>query len=325
MKGRSDTTTAATATASPAGMRHYRMGAFEWVLLIALAGVWGSSFFFNKVALRELPPFTLVWVRSMLAAVFLYLIVRLAGQSMKLPFAVWKNFALIGVMNSLIPFTLISYGQTQIASGLASILNATTPLFTVLVAHYATRDERMSVPKLIGIAFGIAGVAVMVGIDALSGLGLHVLAQVAILFAALSYACASIVSRRLSGLPPMVAATGPMVTCAFVMAPFALVIDHPWNLAMPGAITWGAMLGLVVFCTAISYYLYFRILAVAGATNLMLVTFLIPVSALLLGMLVLDEIIEARQFGGMALICVGLAAIDGRIFRPSAWSRPPRH
>jgi drug/metabolite transporter (DMT)-like permease len=290
MKGRSDTTTAATATASPAGMRHYRMGAFEWVLLIALAGVWGSSFFFNKVALRELPPFTLVWVRSMLAAVFLYLIVRLAGQS----------------MNSLIPFTLISYGQTQIASGLASILNATSPLFTVLVAHYATRDERMSVPKLIGIAFGIAGVAVMVGIDALSGLGLHVLAQVAILFAALSYACASIVSRRLSGLPPMVAATGPMVTCAFVMAPFALVIDHPWNLAMPGAITWGAMLGLVVFCTAISYYLYFRILAVAGATNLMLVTFLIPVSALLLGMLVLDEIIEARQFGGMALICVGM-------------------
>lgn len=295
--------------------RGFRMGPFEWILLIALSAAWGSSFFFNKVALRELPPFTLVWVRSMMAAVFLYFIVRIAGQSMKLPLGVWKDFALIGTLNSLIPFTLISYGQTQIASGLASILNATSPLFTVLVAHYATRDERMSMAKLIGIAFGIAGVAVMVGIDALRGLGLHVLAQVAILFAALSYACASIVSRRLSGLPPMVAATGPMICCAFIMAPFALVIDHPWKLAMPGAITWGAMLGLVVFCTAVSYYLYFRILAVAGATNLMLVTFLIPVSALLLGMLILDEIIEARQFAGMALICVGLAAIDGRALR----------
>ena len=324
MKAVADSTSASTTTAPPVSRRHYRMGAFEWVLLIALAAVWGSSFFFNKVALRELPPFTLVWVRSVLAGVFLYLIVRMSGQSMKHQLSVWANFALIGTMNSLIPFTLISYGQTQIASGLASILNATSPLFTVLVAHYATRDERMSAPKLIGIAFGIAGVTVMVGIDALRGLGLHALAQVAILFAALSYACASIVSRRLSGLPPMVAATGPMICCAFIMAPFALVIDHPWNLAMPGAITWGAMLGMVVFCTAISYYLYFRILAVAGATNLMLVTFLIPISALLLGMLVLDEVIEPRQFGGMALICVGLAAIDGRIFRLAGFDRSPK-
>lgn len=297
------------------GPRGFRMGPFEWILLIALSAAWGSSFFFNKVALRELPPFTLVWVRSMMAAVFLYFIVRISGQSMKLPPGVWKDFALIGTLNSLIPFTLISYGQTQIASGLASILNATSPLFTVLVAHYATRDERMTGAKLIGIAFGIAGVTVMVGIDALRGLGLHVLAQVAILLAALSYACASIVSRRLSGLRPMVAATGPMICCAFIMAPFALVIDHPWDLAMPGATTWGAMVGLVVFCTAVSYYLYFRILAIAGATNLMLVTFLIPVSALLLGMLVLGEIIEPRQFAGMALICVGLAAIDGRALR----------
>ena len=141
------------------------------------------------------------------------------------------------------------------------------------------------------------------------------LAQVAILLAALSYACASIVSRRLNGLPPMVAASGPIMCGAVIMAPFSLLIDHPWTLAMPGATTWGAMLGLVVLCTAVSYYLYFRILNVAGATNLMLVTFLIPVSALLLGVLVLDEVIEPRQLGGMALICVGLAAIDGRALR----------
>ena len=291
------------------------MGALEWVMLIGLAAVWGSSFFFNKVALRELPPFTLVWVRSVLGAVFIYLLVRLGGQSMKLPLVVWKQFAILGVLNSLLPFTLISYGQTQIASGLASILNATSPLFTVLVAHFATRDERMSVPKLAGIALGIAGVSVMIGIDALRELGLHVMAQVAILIAALSYACGSVYGRRVSGLPAMVAACGPMLCGAFIMAPLALIIDHPWRLPMPGTATWGAMLGLVVLCTAVSYFLYFRILAVAGATNLMLVTFLIPVSALLLGVLVLDEVIEPRALAGMALICIGLAAIDGRAYR----------
>lgn len=298
-----------------AGASPFRMGALEWAMLLGLAAVWGSSFFFSKVALRELPPLTIVWVRSVLGALFLWLIVRLGGQSMRLPLKVWRDFAVLGVLNSTLPFTLISYGQTQIASGLASILNATSPLFTVLVAHFATRDERMSVPKLVGIAFGIAGVVVMIGVDALRGLGLNVLAQLAVLIASFSYACGSVYGRRMSALPAMVAACGPIVCGAFILAPFALIIDRPWELAMPGTATWGAMAGLVVLCTAVSYFFYFRILAVAGATNLMLVTFLIPVSALLLGVLVLDEVIEPQHFSGMALICVGLAAIDGRVLR----------
>lgn len=294
---------------------NFHMGAIEWAMLVGLAVVWGSSFFFSKVALRDLPPFTIVWVRSVLGALFLWFIVRLGGQSMRLPWRVWRDFAVLGVLNSTLPFSLISYGQTQIASGLASILNATSPLFTVLVAHFATRDERFSIPKLVGIAFGIAGVAVMIGVDALRGLGLNVLAQVAVLIASFSYACGSVYGRRVSGLPAMVAACGPIVCGAFILAPFALIIDRPWELAMPGAATWGAMAGLVVLCTAVSYFFYFRILAVAGATNLMLVTFLIPISALLLGVIVLDEVIELQHLGGMALICVGLAAIDGRVLR----------
>lgn len=301
--------------AGKASNGNFHMGAIEWSMLVGLALVWGSSFFFSKVALRDLPPFTIVWVRSVLGALLLWCIVKMSGQSMRLPFKVWRDFAVLGVLNTTIPFSLISYGQTQIASGLASILNATSPLFTVLVAHFATRDERLSIQKLAGITFGIAGVAVMIGVDALRGLGLNVLAQVAVLIASLSYACASVYGRRVRELPAMVAASGPIICSAFILAPFALIIDHPWELAMPGAATWGAMAGLVVLCTAVSYFFYFRILAVAGATNLMLVTFLIPISALLLGVIVLDEVIELQHLGGMALICVGLAAIDGRVLR----------
>lgn len=293
----------------------YAMGALEWVMLVTLAAVWGGSFFFNKIALRDLPPFTLVWVRSVLGALLLVVIVRLSGESLTQPRSVWRSFMVIGVLNNLLPFSLISYGQTQIASGLASILNATTPLFTVVVAHFVTHDERMTPAKLVGVLLGLAGVVLMIGVDALRGIGLDVLAQTACLGAAFSYACASLFGRRLRQVPALVSATGPIICGAVMMAPVALIVDRPWELAMPDAATWGAMAGLVVLCTALSYILYFRILAAAGATNLMLVTFLIPVSALLLGVSVLGEVIEPRQIGGMALIFLGLTAIDGRLYR----------
>jgi drug/metabolite transporter (DMT)-like permease len=207
------------------------------------------------------------------------------------------------------------WGQTHIASGLAAILNATTPLLTVLVAHALTDDEKLTRNRLAGVLLGLAGVAVMIGPDALGGLGADVVAQLAVIGAALSYAFAGVWGRRFKrlGIAPMVAARGQVTASSLVMLPIALAVDRPWALAPPAWPVWGAVLGIAVLSTALGYVLYFRILARAGANNLALVTFLIPATAMLLGALVLGEHLAARHFLGMALIGAGLAASDGRL------------
>ena len=293
------------------------MGGREWAMLLALSVLWGGSFFFNGVAVRELPSFTLVWLRVALAAVMLLGVLRLLGQRMPTRGAVWLAFFGMGLLNNVLPFVLIVWGQHRIASGLASILNATTPLFTVLVAHAMTPDEKLSPLKAAGVIAGFAGAAVMIGPDALGGLGTGVLAQLACLAAALSYAFAGIFGRRFRrmGVPPLATAAGQVSASALMLLPVVLLIDRPWTLAMPHAATWAAVLGVALLSTAFGYVLYFRILAAAGATNLLLVTFLIPVSAILLGAALLGERLEPRHFLGMALIGAGLAAIDGRLFR----------
>jgi drug/metabolite transporter (DMT)-like permease len=221
----------------------------------------------------------------------------------------------MGALNNLLPFSLIFWGQTQIASGLASILNSTTPLFTVVLAHFFTRDERLTTNRLTGVLFGLLGVAVMLGPDALYGLHANMLAQIAVLGAAICYAFAGIFGRRFRGAPPLVTAAGQVGATSVMMLPIVLIADRPWTLPMPSLQTFGAVVALALLSTALAYVIYFRILAVAGATNLLLVTFLIPVSALLLGMSILGERLDLRHFGGMALIAFGLAAIDGRPLR----------
>jgi drug/metabolite transporter (DMT)-like permease len=303
------------------------MGAGEWLLLIVLSILWGGSFFFADLALRELPPLLVVLGRVGFAALALNLVLRASGRALPRDRRTWGAFFGMGALNNLIPFSLIFWGQTEIASGLAAILNATTPLFVVVLAHFLTRDERMSAGRLGGVLLGLAGVAVMIGPDALQGLGLDVLAEIAVLGAALSYACAGIFGRRFRGLPPLVTATGQVTATTLMMLPLALTLERPWLLPLPGALTWAALLGLALVCTALAYVLYFRILATAGATNLLLVTLLIPVSALFLGMTILGERLALRDFAGMALIGLGLAAIDerplGRLRRAlSAKARP---
>jgi drug/metabolite transporter (DMT)-like permease len=290
------------------------MGWREWSLLLALAVLWGGSFFFNGVAVRELPSWTLVWLRVALAAAALLLLLRLLGQRMPRDGKVWRAFFGTGVLNNVLPFFLIAWGQHQIASGLASILNATTPLFTVLVAHVLTQDERLSARKLAGVIVGFAGAAIMIGPDALQGLGANALAQFACLGGALSYAFAGIYGRRFQrmGVTPLATAAGQVSASTVMMLPLMLLIDRPWNLAMPHAATWAAVIGVGLLSTALAYVIYFRILATAGATNLLLVTFLIPVSAILLGVLVLGETLLARHLLGMALIAAGLAFIARR-------------
>jgi drug/metabolite transporter (DMT)-like permease len=284
----------------------------EWPLLIVLSILWGGSFFFSKVVLAELPPFTLVLGRVSLAAIVLNVVVVATGYRMPRSLRTWGSFTIMGTLNNLIPFSLIFWGQTHIESGLASILNATTPLWAVFLAHFFTTDEKLTVNQFSGVFFGLLGVTLIIGPDALRGLGPNYLAQVAVVGAALSYALAGIFGKRFRGTPPLVTATGQVSSTTVMMMPLVLLVDRPWTLSMPSLRTWGALFGLAILSTAIAYIIYFRLLASAGATNLLLVTFLIPVSALLLGTAFLNERLNPNHFAGMALIGVGLAAIYGR-------------
>ena len=289
------------------------MRAREWSLLVLLSILWGGSFFFARVALAELGPFTIVFFRVALAALALNVVAAALGQSLWRAGMPWGQLFVMGALNNALPFSLIFWGQTTITSGLASILNATTPLFTVAVAHVLTRDERMTVRKLVGVLAGLAGVAVLIGPD----LGGSIWGQIACLAAALSYGFAGIYGRRFKalGVQPLQAAAGQLTASAILILPIMLLIDPAWT--APSSVTWGAVAGLALLSTALAYVIYFHILAAAGATNLLLVTFLIPVTAILLGAAFLGERLELRQFAGMALIGLGLAAIDGRI-----WARP---
>ncbi|MEX2200626.1 MAG: DMT family transporter [Dongiaceae bacterium] len=290
-----------------------RMGGIEWMLLVALSIVWGGSFFFAEVALERLPPFTIVFARVAIAAIALNLLMPILGYRMPRSFAAWQRFFAMGAINNAIPFSLIVWGQTGIASGLAAILIATTPLFAVLLAHVLTRDERLTSGRVAGIAIGFLGVVAMIGPDAIEGLGASVLAQAAVLAAAISYAFAGIYGRRFRAMPPLVTATGQVTASTILMLPLLLIVDAPGTLVWPGWTIAGALLGLGILCTAAAYLMFFRILAAAGAVNLLLVTFLIPVSALALGIVFLGERLEPAQLAGMILIGLGLAAIDGRI------------
>lgn len=302
------------------------MSLLEWVLLIVLSILWGGSFFFNGVAIRELPTFIIVVGRLVLGAVTLLIVMRAMGQRMPLERRVWMDFFVMGLLNNVVPFSLIVWGQTLVASGVASILNATTPLFTVIVAHYWTSDEKMTVGRLFGIGVGFVGVVVMIGGDLLQRGLLDSLAPMAILGAALSYAFAGVYGRRFksTGISPIATATGQVTASSVILIPVMLLVDRPWTVPLPSMATLGALAGLAVLSTALAYILYFRILKTAGATNLLLVTFLIPVSAIMLGTAVLDEILLPKHYFGMGLIGMGLAAIDGRLWTRFTWHKKSR-
>jgi len=291
-----------------------QMTPFEWGLVSLLALIWGGAFFFTEVALVELQPFTFVLGRVGFAAIALWCVVYLSGNRMPTSFSRWRAFFIMGGLNNLIPFSLIVWGQTEISSALASILNATTPFFAVIIAHFLTTDEKMSKNRVLGIVVGVVGVAIMIGPSAIGGVDATLLAQLAILGAAISYSFAGVFGRRFADTPPLVTAAGQVTASTVLLLPLALIIDRPWELPMPTLATWGAVFGVAFVCTALAYIIYFRILRTAGATNLMIVTLLIPVSAIWLGVAFLGESLTTGQIAGMTLIGVGLLAIDGRIF-----------
>ena len=291
------------------------MNSKVWAMLILLSILWGGSFFFVGVVVNDLPPLTIVTLRVGIAAFTLWGIAMMLGLRPPKSLKVWGAFLGMGLLNNVIPFALIVWGQTQIASGLASILNAATPIFTVVVAGILLPDERPTPLKLFGVVLGFVGVVVMIGIPALGGVG-SLFAQLAIVAATISYAFAGVYGRRFKslGINPVVTAAGQVTASTLILLPITLFVDGAIDTDKTNMSTWIAIAGLAVASTAIAYVLYFRILELAGATNVLLVTLLVPISATLLGSLFLNESLEIIHLLGMALIAFGLSAIDGRLW-----------
>lgn len=293
------------------------MRPFDWLLLIILSMLWGGSFFFVGIAVKFLQPLTIVLFRVGFAAVLLSFVLILFNQSLPMRITVWKSLIAMGLINNVTPFSLIVWGQVYIPSSLAAVLNSTTPLFTVIIAHKLTEDEKISIPKMVGVLLGILGVSVMLGMKLAEGAGISLVAQGAVLCAAISYSFAGVYGKRFHslGLTSIQTAAGQLIASTLVLLPIVLIVDRPWRTETIEISAVLAIFGLAVLSTAIAYILYFRILERAGATNLLLVTFLIPVSAVLLGTLILNETLESNHLIGMIFIGLGLLAVDGRALK----------
>ena len=290
------------------------MNALEWALLLALSIIWGGSFFFISIAVKALPPFTIVLLRVLIGALCLAGVLVLMRQKIPVNWQVAMTFLVMGVLNNVVPQTLIVWAQGYLPGGYASILNATTPFFTVLILHAFTTNDRATPAKFAGVIIGLVGVAVMMGLDLAASAGAHLWPQLGLLLASFCYGLSNLWGRRVAalGIPPIAAATGQLTASTVLMLPLAFLVESPLTLPMPSLAVWSAVLGLAVISTALAYVLFFRILATAGGSNLSLVTFLIPISAILLGTMFLGEQLHLRHLFGMALIGLGLACIDGR-------------
>ena len=299
------------------------MNARNWGLLLFLSLLWGSSFFFYKVLVAVLPPVTVVLGRVGFAAIALNLWLAVRGTPLSLGGGLWKRFLLLGLLNNAIPFVLIAWGELtpdpphaaqHITSGMASILNATTPIFMVVVAHLGTHDEKLSAAKVLGIAFGIVGTVVLVGPAAFAGTS-YIWGELAVIAASCTYAFAGVYSRRFTGLAPLTAATGQITGAAAILLPLSLLVDRSWHYAVPDVRIWAAWLAIALVNTALAYVVYYRMLATAGVTAISLTTFIIPPIAVVLGAAVLAEPVTWNAIAGMGIIALGILAIDGRFMR----------
>ena len=291
------------------------ISAIDWLLLLVLSVLWGGSFYFAKIAVLEIPPLTLALGRVSIAAAALAVVARAIGEPFPRDGATWRWLAVMALFNNAMPFALLFWGQLHISIGLASILTATSPLFGVLVAHVLTHDDKLSAGRAVGLIAGFAGVVVLLGPDMLKEVGTNLLAELAALAAAAFYAIGAVLARRLRGLPPIMMATGQLTMSTVLLLPIVLLFDRPGAILTASSTAIAALLALALLSSSLAYLIYFRLIARAGATNALIVTFLIPVSAILLGIVLLDESLDARQVAGMAAIFIGVAAIDGRSAR----------
>ena len=289
------------------------MGSVEWSLLILLGVIWGSGFFFAHIAVTEIPPLTLVLLRVGIAAVALHVYLLAIGVSFAPALSRWRLFVALSLSNNIVPFALIFTGQTVLGAGVASVLNATTPFWTIIIANAFTRDEKASWNKVAGVLLGIGGTAIMIGPGLIAGLGGPAWAKFALIGAAISYAIALIVARRFRGMPSTLVATGQVSTSTVIMIPVALLANGTSGMVDLSALAWLSVLALALLSTSLGYLLYFTIIARAGATNASLVTLIVPMSAILLSAIFLGERLHLFEVAGMALIAGGLLTIDGRL------------
>ncbi|MFK7835624.1 MAG: DMT family transporter [Sulfitobacter sp.] len=286
-----------------------------WVELLLLAILWGASFVSIRIALDEVGPITSVAHRVGWAALALWLVVLLMRLPLPRDPRVWGAFLGMGILNNVIPFGLMAWGQLHIESGLTSILNAATAIFGVIAAAIFFADERITARKALGVTLGFAGVATAIGLENLRNFDIRSLAQLAVIGGTVSYALASVWARKtLSGQPPQVAAAGMVTGSTLIMLPAAWLIEGPLTLDLEPRTL--AAIGYYAFgATALAYLLYYRVLAMAGSGNLMLVTLLIPPFAIVLGALLLNEALRPAAYGGFALLALGLIVLDGRVWR----------
>lgn len=288
------------------------ISAKAWIMLVILGLLWGGSFFFARIAVLHIPPITLAFLRFLIAALTLHVFIAgrygIYGELR----AHWPSFAILGLINNVIPHTLIFLGQTEIGAGLASILNATTPIWTVIIAHFATADEKLTGAKVAGTLTGLAGTVILFSPHIAAKADAPLWALLLPVAAAISYGFAAIFARRFRGVAAPVTAAGQLTASMIIILPLSFAVDRPWTLPLPPVNAVAAVLALAIVSTAFAYILYFRLISMAGATNASLVTLLVPPSAILLGMLFLGERQGFAEWAGMLVIGLGLLILDGR-------------
>lgn len=285
----------------------------DWSLIVLLGIIWGGAFFCGRIAVAEIPPLTLVMFRVTLAALALQCWLLITGPSFRLALPMAGSFFILALLNNLIPFSLMFAGQTEIGAGLASILTATTPFWTAMLANVFTQDEKLSAQKLTGIALGMLGTAVMIGPGLSDSLGGPLWAKMALIGTAISYGFGFIYARRFKAIPVPVVATGQLTAGAIIMIPTVLLVYGTDGMFEVSAPVWAAVFALAIIATAFAYIIWFRVLNSAGSTNTSLVTLIVPISAILLGAIFLGERLQSFELGGVFLIGFGLLIIDGRI------------
>jgi drug/metabolite transporter (DMT)-like permease len=287
--------------------------AVDFALLALLATLWGASYTFIKLGVATIPPITLIAARTLIAGLLLLAVMRWRGVSLPRDAASWRRFLFQACLNSVIPFTLIAWAERSLDAGLATILNSTAPVFTFLLTFAITRHEPVTGRKLFGVLAGLAGICLIVGVQALDGLGEQLVAQIAIVAATICYAGAAIFSRSFKGLDPMAPAAGSLVCGAAILVPISLVVDRPWTLA-PSASSVLALLGLAVFSTALAFAIYFRLIQTLGSVGTTSQAYLRVPIGVAIGVLFLGETLTPTAWIGLGCVVIGVAAmtIPGR-------------
>lgn len=282
--------------------------AVELALLLALATLWGASYTFIKLGVATIPPITLIAARTLVAGLLLLVIMRWRGIRLPVDAATWRRFLFQACLNSVIPWTMVAWGERALDAGLTTILNSTSPIFTFFLTLAVTRHEALTARKLLGVCAGMAGICLIVGVQALSGLGEQLTAQIVTVLAAICYAGAAIFGRGFRGLDPMAPAAGSLLCGAAILIPLSLVVERPWTLA-PSTSSIVALLALAVFSTALAFVIYFRLIQTLGSVGTTAQAYLRVPIGVAIGVLFLGENLSATAWIGLGCVVIGVAAM----------------